>query len=96
MDQPIIISMHEKINKWIYACHYWLNPFHAKSGYVTDEEVKRRESKLRDALRRDTQFQLKESATVEVAQVRLAFKQDIACKKETILIHCLIFVIIAV
>lgn len=48
-----------------------MNPFHAKSGYVTDEEVKRRESKLRDALRWDAQFQLKESATVEVAQVRL-------------------------
>ncbi|RWR83588.1 heme-binding-like protein, chloroplastic [Cinnamomum micranthum f. kanehirae] len=45
----------------------------AFSGYVTDEEVKRRESKLRDALRRDTQFQLKESATVEVAQYNPPF-----------------------
>lgn len=54
--------------------------FHVKSGYVTDEEVKRRESKLRDALRSDTQFQVKENAIVEVAQVRLAFRQEIACK----------------
>lgn len=40
-----------------------------KSGFVTDEEVKQRELKLRDALRDDTQFQVKEGASVEVAQV---------------------------
>lgn len=40
------------------------------SGFVTDEEVKRRELKLRDALKNDRQFQVKEGASVEVAQVR--------------------------
>lgn len=39
-------------------------------GFVTDEEVKRRESKLREALRSDRQFQIKEGASVEIAQVR--------------------------
>ncbi|EOY08254.1 Soul heme-binding family protein isoform 3 [Theobroma cacao] len=35
-------------------------------GFVTDEEVKRRELKLRDALKNDRQFQVKEGASVEV------------------------------
>lgn len=43
---------------------------HFHIGFVTDEEVKRRESTLRDALKSDTNFQLKEGASVEVAQVR--------------------------
>lgn len=40
-----------------------------KSGFVTDDEVKRRESKLREALKKDGQFQVKEGTSVEVAQV---------------------------
>lgn len=40
-----------------------------KPGFVTDEEVKRRELKLQDALKDDKQFQVKEGASVEVAQV---------------------------
>lgn len=40
-----------------------------ESGFVTDEEVKQRESKLRDALKNDTEFRVKEGASVEVAQV---------------------------
>ncbi|KAA8516721.1 hypothetical protein F0562_016773 [Nyssa sinensis] len=45
----------------------------AFSGFVTDEEVKRRESTLRDALKNDRQFQLKEGASVEVAQYNPPF-----------------------
>ncbi|XVE75965.1 hypothetical protein DITRI_Ditri12bG0134600 [Diplodiscus trichospermus] len=41
----------------------------AFSGFVTGEEVKRRELKLRDALKNDKQFQVKNGASVEVAQV---------------------------
>ena len=44
--------------------------FCLESGFVTDEEVKRRESKLRNALKDDKQFQVKRGASVEVAQVR--------------------------
>ncbi|KAM7264785.1 hypothetical protein ACFE04_002468 [Oxalis oulophora] len=45
----------------------------AFSGFVTDEEVKQRERKLRDALRYDEQFQVKEGASVEVAQYNPPF-----------------------
>ncbi|XP_017976124.1 PREDICTED: heme-binding-like protein At3g10130, chloroplastic isoform X1 [Theobroma cacao] len=45
----------------------------AFSGFVTDEEVKRRELKLRDALKNDRQFQVKEGASVEVAQYNPPF-----------------------
>lgn len=45
----------------------------AFSGYVTDREVKRRESKLRDALQMDGEFQVKDGATVEVAQYNPPF-----------------------
>lgn len=52
--------------------HYVVsNPFllYLESGFVTDEEVKQRELKLRDALKGDRQFRVKEGASVEVAQV---------------------------
>lgn len=52
--------------------HYVVsNPFllYLESGFVTDEDVKRRELKLRDALKGDRQFRVKEGASVEVAQV---------------------------
>lgn len=39
-------------------------------GFVTDEEVKRRELRLRDALKNDREFRVKEGASVEVSQVR--------------------------
>lgn len=42
-----------------------------KSGFVTDEEVERRESALRNLLNNDRQFRVKEDASVEVAQVIL-------------------------
>ncbi|KAF5473862.1 hypothetical protein F2P56_005817 [Juglans regia] len=45
----------------------------AFSGFVTDEEVKRRESKLREALKSDRQFQIKEGASVEIAQYNPPF-----------------------
>lgn len=44
--------------------------FLMKSGFVSDEEIKQRESKLREALKDDRQFQVKEGTSVEVAQVR--------------------------
>lgn len=37
---------------------------------MTDEEVVRRELKLRDDLRSDPEFQVKPKASIEVAQVR--------------------------
>ncbi|KAJ0028582.1 hypothetical protein Pint_36014 [Pistacia integerrima] len=43
------------------------------SGFVTDEEVKRRESKLRNALKDDIKYQVKEGASVEVAQYNPPF-----------------------
>ncbi|KAK6944057.1 SOUL hem-binding protein, partial [Dillenia turbinata] len=45
----------------------------AFSGFVTDEEVKRRERKLRDDIQNDQQFQVKEGASVEVAQYNPPF-----------------------
>ncbi|CAB4317551.1 unnamed protein product [Prunus armeniaca] len=45
----------------------------AFSGFVTDDEVKRRESKLREALKKDGQFQVKEGTSVEVAQYNPPF-----------------------
>ncbi|XP_058088281.1 heme-binding-like protein At3g10130, chloroplastic [Magnolia sinica] len=57
----------------------------AFSGFVTDEEVKRRESKLRDALRSDTQFQVKEDASVEVAQYNPPFTLPFTRRNEVAL-----------
>ncbi|KAJ4793695.1 SOUL heme-binding protein [Rhynchospora pubera] len=45
----------------------------AFSGFVTDEDVSRRESKLREALKTDLEFQLKDGALVEVAQFNPPF-----------------------
>ncbi|KAH7554078.1 hypothetical protein JRO89_XS12G0106600 [Xanthoceras sorbifolium] len=45
----------------------------AFSGFVTDEEVKRQEFKLRNALKDDKQFQVKKGASVEVAQYNPPF-----------------------
>ncbi|ONK57437.1 uncharacterized protein A4U43_C09F510 [Asparagus officinalis] len=45
----------------------------AFSGFVTDEDVKRREAKLRVALVSDSQFQVKQNASVEVAQFNPPF-----------------------
>ncbi|KAG9135720.1 hypothetical protein Leryth_002440 [Lithospermum erythrorhizon] len=45
----------------------------AFSGFVTDEEVKLRETKLRDALKYDSQFRVKEGASVEVSQYNPPF-----------------------
>lgn len=39
------------------------------SGYVTDEEIERREQKLRRALRNDKKFRVRDGVSVEVAQV---------------------------
>ncbi|KAI5561080.1 hypothetical protein BDE02_16G089500 [Populus trichocarpa] len=45
----------------------------AFSGFVTDEEVKQRELKLRNALKKDPEFRVKDSASVEVAQYNPPF-----------------------
>jgi hypothetical protein len=38
---------------------------------VTDDDISQRESRLREALQKDTQYQVKEDSVVEVAQVKL-------------------------
>lgn len=43
------------------------------SGFVNDEEVKRRELKLREALKNDGQLNIKEGTTVEIAQYNPPF-----------------------
>lgn len=62
----------------VFNCGYvkFIRVFPASSfiGFVTDEEVKRRESKLREALENDREFQIKEGASVEIAQVRSLLK----------------------
>ncbi|CAI8614850.1 unnamed protein product [Vicia faba] len=45
----------------------------AFSGFVNDEEVKRRELKLREALKTDGQFKIKEGTSVEIAQYNPPF-----------------------
>ncbi|CAK8568584.1 unnamed protein product [Lathyrus sativus] len=45
----------------------------AFSGFVNDEEVKRRELKLREALKNDGQFKIKEGTSVEIAQYNPPF-----------------------
>lgn len=57
----------------------------AFSGYVTDEEVKSRESKLRVALKNDKQFQVKEGALVEVAQYNPPFTLPFTRRNEVAL-----------
>ncbi|CAJ1885517.1 unnamed protein product [Sphenostylis stenocarpa] len=43
------------------------------SGFVNDEEIKQRELKLREALKSDRQFKIKEGTSVEVAQYNPPF-----------------------
>lgn len=43
------------------------------SGFVNDEEVRQRELKLREALKRDGQFKIKQGTSVEVAQYNPPF-----------------------
>ena len=45
--------------------------FDSNEGFVNDEEVKARESRLRTALNGDAEFQVKDGVLVEVAQVYL-------------------------
>lgn len=45
----------------------------AFSGYVNDEEVQRRELKLREGLKRDREYKVKEGSSVEVAQYNPPF-----------------------
>ncbi|KAK2982808.1 hypothetical protein RJ640_005132 [Escallonia rubra] len=57
----------------------------AFSGFVTDEEVKRRETTLRNALKKDSQFQVKEGASVEVAQYNPPFTLPFTRRNEVAL-----------
>lgn len=43
------------------------------SGFVNDEEVKRRELKLREALKNDGEFKIKEGTSIEIAQYNPPF-----------------------
>ncbi|XP_074566658.1 heme-binding-like protein At3g10130, chloroplastic [Curcuma longa] len=45
----------------------------AFSGFITDEDVRRRETKLREDLKRETDYQVKVGASVEVAQFNPPF-----------------------
>ncbi|KAL4352845.1 hypothetical protein GQ457_06G010030 [Hibiscus cannabinus] len=54
----------------------------AFSGFVTDEEVKQRELRLRDALKNDRQFQVKKGASVEVAQYNPPFTLPFSRRNE--------------
>ncbi|XP_022742415.1 heme-binding-like protein At3g10130, chloroplastic [Durio zibethinus] len=57
----------------------------AFSGFVTDEEVKQRELKFRDALKNDRQFQVKKVASVEVAQYNPPFTLPFTRRNEIVL-----------
>ncbi|XP_048127725.1 heme-binding-like protein At3g10130, chloroplastic isoform X2 [Rhodamnia argentea] len=57
----------------------------AFSGFVTDEEVKQRELKLRDALKSDGEFRVKEGASVEVAQYNPPFTLPFTRRNEVAL-----------
>ncbi|XP_022144616.1 heme-binding-like protein At3g10130, chloroplastic [Momordica charantia] len=57
----------------------------AFSGFVTDEEVKRRESRLRDALKNDKEFQVKAGSFVEVAQYNPPFTLPFQRRNEIVL-----------
>lgn len=46
-----------------------INKFNFLSGYVTDEEIERREQELRRALQNDKKFRVRDVVSVEVAQV---------------------------
>lgn len=54
----------------------------AFSGFVTDEEVERRESTLRASLKNDAQFRVKEGVSVEVAQYNPPFTLPFARRNE--------------
>ncbi|KAL0333481.1 UNVERIFIED_CONTAM: Heme-binding-like protein, chloroplastic [Sesamum angustifolium] len=53
-------------------------------GFVTDEEVERRESSLRDLLNNNPEFHVKEGASVEVAQYNPPFALLSRCDQR----HC--------
>ncbi|XWS66670.1 hypothetical protein CRYUN_Cryun05aG0220600 [Craigia yunnanensis] len=57
----------------------------AFSGFVTDEEVKQRELKLRDALKNDRKFQVKKGASVEIAQYNPPFTLPFTRRNEIVL-----------
>ncbi|KAH7671372.1 SOUL hem-binding protein [Dioscorea alata] len=54
----------------------------AFSGLVTDHDVKIREAKLCEAIKNDTQYQLKEGALVEIAQFNPPFTLPFARRNE--------------
>eukprot|EP00249_Psilotum_nudum_P016417 c25815_g1_i1 orf=211-1101(+) len=55
------------------------------SGFVTDEIARKQECKLRDALKRNNEFQLKDSAEVEVAQFNPPFTPPFMRRNEVAL-----------
>lgn len=57
----------------------------AFSGYVTDEEVKRRERKLRSDIEKDNKFRVVESAQAEVSQYNPPFTPPFSRRNEVAL-----------
>ncbi|KAJ6817326.1 putative DUF21 domain-containing proteinisoform X2 [Iris pallida] len=57
----------------------------AFSGFVTDEDVKRKEAKLRNDLKSDPQFRVKHDALVEVAQFNPPFTPPFMRRNEIVL-----------
>ncbi|XP_027068231.1 heme-binding-like protein At3g10130, chloroplastic isoform X3 [Coffea arabica] len=57
----------------------------AFSGFVSDEEVERRESTLREALKKDTEYRVKNGASAEVAQYNPPFTLPFTRRNEVAL-----------
>lgn len=53
-----------------------MNKINFVSGYVTDEEIERREQELRRALQNDKKFRVRDGVSVEVAQVHQQSEND--------------------
>lgn len=80
LTHKIYFKVNEQCSSDTSSVHIYICFCLLKSGFVSDEEVKRRETSLRDALKRDFEFKVKEGASIEIAQVRHYLLQcSLAC-----------------